>query len=261
MSGVNLLVQVAIQDMRINASIYWITECIDFKRSQQIKKASNSTASSSSSSISPERIQEIANYVFNAYLHADLSLLKPRPLIPYPSAAHLPLDQCLFTDHDPTTAESCNKCVFGQFSGGIILQVNAIEYIHKDYLKLIQACEVAGATGAFTFDAKGKHSSLGGMIALELSDGLASIRAIMREWITGITMDMKMGSKIRIRDVNFVRGALELTPTNTIFLGGEVSSLCHHNLSRQVPQVNSRSSSSSSSNSSANNSTSDINDS
>ncbi|KAF9116329.1 hypothetical protein BGX27_003322 [Mortierella sp. AM989] len=205
MSQDDLLVRNAIQRMGVNASVEWTRQCIIFKNKQD---ASTSPATPN---------QDIAQFIFEMYLLADFRTLEPKPLLP--SSIATPHNQSLFTDFGG------NSVRLSRSSGGAILQILEIQDIGISSLKMLEACEAIGVTGdqpgGFPID----RTLPKGMLSLDLTDGLRKITALVMEPILGIAMEMKIGAKIRVRDVPVRHGVLQLNPSNTFLLGGEVAKM------------------------------------
>ncbi|KAF9439181.1 hypothetical protein BGZ76_009353 [Entomortierella beljakovae] len=154
------------------------------------------------------------------YLLAEFRILEAKPLLP--SVIATPHNQNLFTDFGG------NNVRLNQSSGGVILQILEIQDIGISSLKMLEACEAIGVTGdqpgGFLIDATLPKYT----ITLDLTDGVRKMKAILMEPIPGIAMEMKLGAKIRVRDVFVRHGILQLDCSNTFLLGGEVASMNQH---------------------------------
>ncbi|KAG0240477.1 hypothetical protein BGX31_001938 [Mortierella sp. GBA43] len=93
---------------------------------------------------------------------------------------------------------------------------------------MLEACESLGVAGDQASGFQVGKALPKGMISLDVTDGIRKMRAVVIEPIPGIAMEMKLGAKIRIRDVDVRHGVLQLDPSNTLFLGGEVASMNRH---------------------------------
>ncbi|KAG0035163.1 recQ-mediated genome instability protein 1 [Podila clonocystis] len=198
----DLVIRNAIQLLGVNASVEWIRQCIEFRRTMQAK----GTIPSSSTST-----KDIANFVYQMYLLADFRTLEPTPILP--STVSTPHRQRLFTDHgaDDNT--------------GVILQILQIQDISNSSLKLLENCEALGIAGDQLGGFQVGKALPRGMCALDLTDGVRKIRAFAMEPIPDIALEMKLGAKIRVKNAQVRHGVLQLYPTNTVTLGGEVASM------------------------------------
>ncbi|KAF9205631.1 hypothetical protein BGZ49_003763 [Haplosporangium sp. Z 27] len=155
------------------------------------------------------------------YLLADFRFLEPKPI--FPSSIATPHDQILFTDFGGDGVQLSRSS-----GGGVILQIQEIQDIGISSLKMLEACEAIGVKGdqpgGFLVD----KTLPKGMLALDLTDGVRRMRALVMEPIAGIAIEMKMGAKIKVRDVQVRHGLLQLNPSNTLLLGGEVASMNQH---------------------------------
>ncbi|KAF9360781.1 hypothetical protein BGX26_007732 [Mortierella sp. AD094] len=208
MSQDDLLVRNAVQRMGVNASVEWTRQCISFKNKQD---ASSPPATSN---------QDLAQFIFEMYLLADFRILEPKPLLP--SSIATPHNQNLFTDFGGNSVRPSRS------GGGIILQILEIQDIGISSLKMLEACEAIGVKGDQPGGFPIEKTLPKGMIALDLTDGVRKMRALVMEPIAGIAMEMKIGAKIRVRDVQVKHGVLHLNPGNTFLLGGEVASMNQH---------------------------------
>ncbi|KAG0259995.1 hypothetical protein BG011_002215 [Mortierella polycephala] len=211
MTNDDLLVRNAIQRMGVNASIEWTRQCIAFKQKQDATNGISAMAAFD---------KDMAQFVFEMYLLADLRTLDPKPT--FPSSISTPHMQRLFTDMEDLGG------FLSKDSGGAILQILEIQDIGISSLKMLEACETIGVAGEQPGGFQVGKALPRGMIALDLTDGLRKMRAIVMEPITGIAMEMKLGAKIRIKDVDVRHGVLQLLQGNTLLLGGEIASMNQH---------------------------------
>ncbi|KAF9392245.1 recQ-mediated genome instability protein 1 [Podila verticillata] len=198
----DLVVRNAIQQLGVNASVEWIRQCIEFRRTQQVKGAIPFSSTST---------QDIANFVYHMYLLADFRILEATPILP--STVTTPHRQRLFTNHG--TGEHA----------GVILQILQIQDISNSSLTLLERCEAVGVMGDQSGGFQVGKALPRGMCALDLTDGVRKIRAIAMEPIPEIAMEMKLGAKIRVWNAEVRHGVLQLYPTNAAALGGEVASM------------------------------------
>ncbi|KAF9190348.1 hypothetical protein BGZ51_006787 [Haplosporangium sp. Z 767] len=211
MTNDDLLVRNAIQRMGVNASIEWTRQCIAFKQKQDATNGISTMAASD---------KDMAQFIFEMYLLADFRTLDPKPI--FPSSISTPHMQRLFTDMEDQGG------YLSKDSGGVILQILEIQDIGISSLKMLEACETIGVAGEQPGGFQVGKALPRGMIALDLTDGLRKMRAIVMEPITGIAMEMKLGAKIRIKDVDVRHGVLQLLQRNTLLLGGEIATMNQH---------------------------------
>ncbi|KAF9300022.1 recQ-mediated genome instability protein 1, partial [Mortierella antarctica] len=198
----DLVIRNAIQQLGVNASVEWIRQCIEFRRTQQAKGAIPSSSTSTN---------DIANFVYQMYLLADFRTLEPTPILP--STVSTPHRQRLFTDHG--AGENV----------GVILQILQIQDISNSSLKLLENCEALGVAGDQPGGFQVGKALPRGMCALDLTEGVRKIRAFAMESIPEIAMEMKLGAKIRVKNAEVRHGVLQLYLANTVALGGEVASM------------------------------------
>ncbi|KAF9320913.1 recQ-mediated genome instability protein 1, partial [Podila minutissima] len=197
----DLIIRNAIQQLGVNASVEWIRQCIEFRRTQQAKGAIPSSTSTN----------DIANFVYQMYLLADFRTLEPTPILP--STVSTPHRQRLFTDYGA-----------GE-NAGVILQILQIQDISNSSLKLLENCEALGVAGDQPGGFQVGKALPRGMCALDLTEGVRKIRAFAMESIPEIAMEMKLGAKIRVKNAEVRHGVLQLYLANTVALGGEVASM------------------------------------
>ncbi|KAI1318396.1 hypothetical protein EDD11_006734 [Mortierella claussenii] len=214
----DLLVRNAIQRMGVNASVEWTRQCIAYKHKVH-GSSSAAAAAVTATTAAAGSLQDLAQFIFEMYLLADFRTLEPKPILP--SSIAIPHEQQLFTDLDSHSGGRLQRT-----SGGVILQIIEIQDIGISSLKMLEACETIGtageAPGGFQV---GRTLPRGGMIALGVTDGLRKMKAVLMEPIAGIAMEMKLGAKIRLKDVEVRHGVLQLHPGTVFLLGGEVASM------------------------------------
>ncbi|KAF9350589.1 hypothetical protein BGX34_001132 [Mortierella sp. NVP85] len=147
------------------------------------------------------------------YLLADFRILEPKPLLP--SSLNTPHKQRLFLDFGAGREERLGPMA----GGGVILQILDIQDIGVSSLKMLEACEALGVAGDQPGGFQVDKTLPKGMIALDVTDGIKKMRAMALEPIPGIAMEMKLGAKIRIKDVEVRHGVLQLNSSNTLLLG------------------------------------------
>src|SRR5690554_2768180 len=130
MTNDDLLVRNAIQRMGVNASIEWTRQCIAFKQKQDATNGISAMAAFD---------KDMAQFVFEMYLLADLRTLDPKPT--FPSSISTPHMQRLFTDMEDLGG------FLSKDSGGVILQILEIQDIGVSSLKMLEACETIGVAG------------------------------------------------------------------------------------------------------------------
>lgn len=170
----DLVIRNAIQELGVNASVEWIRQCIEFRRTQQAKGAIPSSSTST---------KDIATFVYQMYLLADFRTLEPTPILP--STVSTPHRQRLFTNHGS-----------GE-NAGVILQILLIQDISNSSLKLLENCEGLGVAGDQPGGFQVGKALTRGMCALDLTDGVRKIRAFAMEPIPEIAMEMKLGAKVK----------------------------------------------------------------
>ncbi|KAF9911171.1 recQ-mediated genome instability protein 1 [Lobosporangium transversale] len=171
--------------------------------------------------------QDPAQFIFEMYLLADFRTLEPKPI--FPSSVATPHKQWLFKSDDnsnpPSLSNGSTRERLHQTSGGVILQILEIQDIGISSLKMLEACEALGTAGDQPGGFLIEKALPRGMILLSVTDGVRKMKAILIEPIPGIAMEMKLGAKIRISDVEVRHGVLQLNRSNTLLLGGEVASM------------------------------------
>ncbi|KAG0199179.1 hypothetical protein BGX28_007511 [Mortierella sp. GBA30] len=205
MANDDLLVRNTIQRLGVNASIEWTRQCIAFYRTQD---AANSAASN----------HDIAQFVFEMYLLADFRILDPKPALP----------SSILTPHKLWLFKPMSVGSEGGGDGGVILQILELQDIGISSLKMLEACENVGVAGDQPGGFLVERTLPQGMITLDVTDGVRKLKAIVMEPISGIAMEMKLGAKIRVKDVEVRHGVLQLYRSNTTLLGGEVASMNQH---------------------------------
>ncbi|KAG0305237.1 hypothetical protein BGZ98_004434 [Dissophora globulifera] len=209
----DLLVRNTIQRMGVNASVEWTRQCIAYKHTLD----SSSTTTSN---------QDPAAFIFDMYLLADFRILQATPLLP--STIATPHRQFLFTESGTGSSNSGGSSAglqFGRLKGGIILQILEVSDASIGALQMLTACEAIGVAGDHIGGLQVGTALPRGMITLDLTEGVRKVKAMLMEPIQGIAMEMKLGAKIRVRDVEIRHGVLQLYSRNTLLLGGEVASL------------------------------------
>ncbi|KAF9585763.1 hypothetical protein BGW38_000848 [Lunasporangiospora selenospora] len=209
----DLLVRNALVRIGVNASVKWTRQCIEYKR------RSLSSSGTTFSGHSSDPTDQLAQFIYEMYLLADFRTIEPRPLLP--STLNTPHKQRLFTVSSGTAVDGGK--------GGAILQILEIQDIGISSLAMLESCESIGVEGeqpgGFLV---GKTLPKGGTYLLDLTDGVRMIKAMVVRPIDGIAVEMKLGTKIRVKDVEVRHGILQLSPSNTALLGGEVASMNRH---------------------------------
>ncbi|KAG0057624.1 hypothetical protein BGZ83_006997 [Gryganskiella cystojenkinii] len=225
MSHDDLLIRNAIRARGINASVEWTRQCLESV------KASNPSSSTWND-------QQLVNHVYEMYLLADLRSLDPKPLLP--SANSTPHKQQFFPRLGTTlssTSSSATKSTMGE-GDGAILQILDIKDIGTSSLKTLETCEAIEAAAAAAADPTegpaAEKTLPKSFLSLDVTDGVRKAQAMVRIAVPGLFVDMKLGAKIRVLDAEIRHGVLQLTPKNTILLGGEVASL---NKEPRVPVI------------------------
>ncbi|KAG0311556.1 hypothetical protein BGZ99_010084 [Dissophora globulifera] len=199
--------------MGVNASVEWTRQCIAYKHTLD----SSSTTTSN---------QDPAAFIFDMYLLADFRILQATPLLP--STIATPHRQFLFTESGTGSSNSGGSSAglqFGRLKGGVILQILEVSDASIGALQMLTACEAIGVAGDHIGGLQVGTALPRGMITLDLTEGVRKVKAMLMEPIQGIAMEMKLGAKIRVRDVEIRHGVLQLYSRNTLLLGGEVASL------------------------------------
>ncbi|KAF9431012.1 hypothetical protein BGZ94_000479 [Podila epigama] len=218
----DLLARNAIRQLGVNASIDWIRQCIAFHSTQ-------SSLTSTSHSLS---LKDLANFVYQMYLLADFRTLEPTPIVP--STVSTPHRQILFTSSNhPKKLEGKSNSYHSKLrdddnddnSDGVILQILEIVDISTSALKLLEHCEALGVAGDQPGGFLVGSTLPRDVYSLDLTDGVRKIRGVTVAPIPGIAMEMKLGAKVRVKNVEVRHGILQLYPSNTIFLGGEVATI------------------------------------
>ncbi|KAF8936658.1 recQ-mediated genome instability protein 1 [Dissophora ornata] len=209
MSNDDLLVRNAIQRMGVNASVEWTRQCIAYKHKLDASPSNFSA-----------RSQDLPTFIFDMHLLTDFRILESKPILP--SSIATPHKQRLFNDFGSGSSQ------LGRTGGGVILQILEIQDIGISSFKMLESCEGLGVAGDQPGGFQIGKALPRGMIILDVTDGVRKMRAMLMEPIFGIAMEMKLGAKIRVRDVEVRHGVLQLNPNNTILLGGEVASMNQH---------------------------------
>ncbi|KAG0346493.1 hypothetical protein BG004_001617 [Podila humilis] len=230
MSNDDLVVRNAIQQVGVNASIQWIRQCIEFHRTlpkKEQRPLQSSTTTTTTAVTSATTTKDITNFVYQMYLLADFrTLQQPNPIVPYTIST--PHKQKLFRDSTSVGSSGGQKRAEEE-TGGVILQILQIWDISNSSLKILEHCEALGVQGDQNGGFQvGRALPRGGMYTLELTDGLRKMKAVTIQPIPDIALEMKLGAKIRVKEVDVRHGVLQLYPNNTIFLGGEVASMNVH---------------------------------
>ncbi|KAF9929530.1 hypothetical protein BGZ65_005766, partial [Modicella reniformis] len=164
------------------------------------------------------------------YLLADFRILGSKPLLP--SSITTYHKQRLFIDVSATKSNSNSTGHddrLGQTSGGgVILQILEVQDIGVSLLKMVEACEALGVKGDEPGGFQVEKTLPKSMITLDVTDGVRKIKAMVTEPIPEVAIEMKLGAKIRVKDVEVRHGMLQLSPSNTLLLGGEVASMNRH---------------------------------
>ncbi|GJJ77009.1 hypothetical protein EMPS_09368 [Entomortierella parvispora] len=160
------------------------------------------------------------------YLLADFRTLDPKPILP--STNVTPHKQRLFPSLGPNKPRDPSG---KNDEGGVILQILDIRDVGLSSLRMLEAVEAVEAARGAAADDPGngpvaeKKYLPKSFLALDVTDGVRKAKAMIMSEIPGIAIDIQLGAKIRVQDVEFRHGILQLDSKNTVLLGGEVAEL------------------------------------
>lgn len=157
-------------------------------------------------------------HIYNAFLDTDI-VQSSIPVIP-PDFGQL---------HD---------VLFPASSKGIVLQINDIIDIENSAQSLLNTITASNPVRQVYQQAPTESNAPvnfpRGTLKLEVTDGYRQITALEVKRIASLSMNIPIGAKIIVKNCHISHGTLMIEPASCQLLGGQVSSLYHSNMRKEL---------------------------